>query len=260
MVDWAGENAGDLQAGRAGFCLGPDRRRSCAAGCKRQTARQPHARAGALHRPGKLCAWRRAGRRDRPGGDRAGHRSRRHRPLRHPVLRGAGRRGGGGLELRGAPAAWRKPSAPARSTIRARRAMSRARSSSASAASTPRSSARAAWRRCTMAMRATRQCGRIVCVGFYGAGDHQPRRGVLPQPAHAPGLAAGARMEQSGARNARRSTPRICRRWWRATLRPARSRRAASSAPRFHFGDAEHAVTLIADEPQRVIKVLLRHD
>jgi hypothetical protein len=26
------------------------------------------------------------------------------------------------------------------------------------------------------------------------------------------------------------------------------------------FRDAEHAVTLIADEPQRVVKVLLRHD
>jgi len=30
--------------------------------------------------------------------------------------------------------------------------------------------------------------------------------------------------------------------------------------PTLSFRDAEHAVTLIADEPQRVIKVLLRHD
>jgi hypothetical protein len=30
--------------------------------------------------------------------------------------------------------------------------------------------------------------------------------------------------------------------------------------PTLPFREAEHAVTLIADEPQRVVKVLLQHD
>lgn len=110
-----------------------------------------------------------------------------------------------------------------------------------------------------MSIRATRQCGRIVCVGFYGPGTlnlgeeffhnrltllaslpalswNNPVRG--PKPLYAKDL------QEMAARDfaAGKITPR------------------GILSPTLAFRDAEEAVKLIADEPQRVLKVLLRHD
>jgi|SRR5215470_672684 len=110
-----------------------------------------------------------------------------------------------------------------------------------------------------MAMRAARQCGRIVCVGFYGPGTinlgeeffhnrltllaslpaltwNNPVRG--PKPLYAKDL------QEMAARDfaAGKITPR------------------GILTPTLAFRDAEQAVRLIADEPQRVLKVLLTHD
>jgi len=110
-----------------------------------------------------------------------------------------------------------------------------------------------------MVIRAARQCGRVVCVGFYGPGTinlgeeffhnrltllaslpalswNNPVRG--PKPLYAKDLQEMA----AGDFAAGKITPR------------------GILSPTLAFRDAEEAVKLIADEPQRVLKVLLRHD
>jgi threonine dehydrogenase-like Zn-dependent dehydrogenase len=110
-----------------------------------------------------------------------------------------------------------------------------------------------------MAIRAARQCGRVVCVGFYGPGTinlgeeffhnrltllaslpaltwNNPVRGIKPLYAKD--------LQELAARDfaAGKITPR------------------GILSPTLAFRDAEQAVKLIADEPQRVLKVLLTHD
>jgi len=110
-----------------------------------------------------------------------------------------------------------------------------------------------------MAMRAARQCGRIVCVGFYGAGSinlgeefYHNRLTLLASlpaltwnnPVRGPKLLYAKDLQEMAARDfaAGKITPR------------------GILSPTLEFRDAEQAVKLIADQPQRVLKVLIRHD
>jgi threonine dehydrogenase-like Zn-dependent dehydrogenase len=110
-----------------------------------------------------------------------------------------------------------------------------------------------------MAIRATRQCGRIVCVGFYGPGSinlgeefyhnrhtllaslpaltwNNPVRGA--KPLYAKDLQAMAARDFAAGK---------------ITVRGMLS-------PTLAFRDAVEGVRLIGEEPQRVVKVLLTHD
>jgi threonine dehydrogenase-like Zn-dependent dehydrogenase len=111
----------------------------------------------------------------------------------------------------------------------------------------------------TLAMRAARQCGRIVCVGFYGAGPLN-----LGEEFFHNRLTLMASLPALSWNNPVRGTPPL----YAKDLQEIVTRDFAAGTitphgilnPTLSFRDAEHAVTLIADEPQRVIKVLLRHD
>jgi threonine dehydrogenase-like Zn-dependent dehydrogenase len=111
----------------------------------------------------------------------------------------------------------------------------------------------------TMAMRAARQCGRIVCVGFYGAGTLN-----LGEEFFHNRLTLMASLPALSWNNPVRGTPQL----YAKDLQEMVTRDFAAGTitprgilnPTLSFRDAEQAVTLIADEPQRVIKVLLRHD
>jgi threonine dehydrogenase-like Zn-dependent dehydrogenase len=111
----------------------------------------------------------------------------------------------------------------------------------------------------TMAMRAARQCGRIVCVGFYGAGPinlgEEFFHNRLTLMASLPALSWNNPVRGTPALYAKDLQEMVALDLAAGTITPR-----GILSPTLSFGDAEHAVTLIADEPQRVIKVLLRHD
>jgi threonine dehydrogenase-like Zn-dependent dehydrogenase len=111
----------------------------------------------------------------------------------------------------------------------------------------------------TMAMRAARQCGRIVCVGFYGAGainlGEEFFHNRLTLMASLPALSWNNPVRGTPALYAKDLQEMVALDLAAGTITPR-----GILSPTLSFGDAEHAVTLIADEPQRVIKVLLRHD
>jgi threonine dehydrogenase-like Zn-dependent dehydrogenase len=111
----------------------------------------------------------------------------------------------------------------------------------------------------TMAMRAARQCGRIVCVGFYGAGTlnlgEEFFHNRLTLMASLPALTWNNPVRETPPLYAKDLQEMVARDFAAGTITPG-----AVLSPTLSFRDAEHAVTLIADEPQRVIKVLLRHD
>jgi threonine dehydrogenase-like Zn-dependent dehydrogenase len=111
----------------------------------------------------------------------------------------------------------------------------------------------------TMAMRTARQCGRIVCVGFYGAGDlnlgEEFFHNRLTLLASLPALAWNNPVRGTPPLYAKDLQEMVARDFAAGTITPR-----GILNPTLAFGDAEHAVMLIADEPQRVVKVLLRHD
>jgi threonine dehydrogenase-like Zn-dependent dehydrogenase len=111
----------------------------------------------------------------------------------------------------------------------------------------------------TMAMRAARQCGRIVCVGFYGAGTlnlgEEFFHNRLTLMASLPALAWNNPVRGAPPLHANDLQEMVARDFARGTITPG-----GILSPTLSFCDAERAVTLIADEPQRVVKVLLRHD
>jgi threonine dehydrogenase-like Zn-dependent dehydrogenase len=111
----------------------------------------------------------------------------------------------------------------------------------------------------TTAMRAARQCGRIVCVGFYGAGTlnlgEEFFHNRLTLLASLPAFSWNNPVRGTSPLYAKDLQEMVARDFAVGTIT---SRGILS--PTVSFGDAEHAVTLIADEPQRVIKVLLRQD
>jgi threonine dehydrogenase-like Zn-dependent dehydrogenase len=111
----------------------------------------------------------------------------------------------------------------------------------------------------TLAMRAVRQCGRIVCVGFYGAGTlnlgEEFFHNRLTLMASLPALSWNNPVRGTPPLYAKDLQEMVARDFAAGTITPH-----GILNPTLSFRDAEHAVTLIADEPQRVIKVLLRHD
>lgn len=110
-----------------------------------------------------------------------------------------------------------------------------------------------------MAIRAARQCGRVVCVGFYGPGSLN-----LGEEFYHNRLTLLASLPAFSWNNPVRGTPPLYAKDLQETA--ARDFREGKITPRgilnptMAFRDAEHAVRLIAEEPQRVVKVLLRHD
>jgi threonine dehydrogenase-like Zn-dependent dehydrogenase len=110
-----------------------------------------------------------------------------------------------------------------------------------------------------MAMRAARQCGRIVCVGFYGAGalnlGEEFFHNRLTLMASLPALSWNNPVRGTPPLYARDLQEMVARDFAAGTITPR-----GILSPTLSFRDAEDSVTLIADEPQRVIKVLLRHD
>jgi threonine dehydrogenase-like Zn-dependent dehydrogenase len=111
----------------------------------------------------------------------------------------------------------------------------------------------------TMAMRATRQCGRVVCVGFYGAGTinlgEEFFHNRLTLMASLPALSWNNPVRGTPPLYAKDLQEMVVHDFAAGTITPG-----GILSPTLSFRDAERAVTLIADEPQRVVKVLLRHD
>jgi len=112
-----------------------------------------------------------------------------------------------------------------------------------------------------MAIRATRQCGRVVCVGFYGT-DHNPIN--LGAEFYHNRLTLLASLPAYSWNNPVRSTPPLyAKDLQEMSARDFRERKITPVGildPIMPFHEAERAITLIADEPQRVVKVLLKHD
>src|SRR5262245_16108976 len=110
-----------------------------------------------------------------------------------------------------------------------------------------------------MAIRATRQCGRIVCVGFYGPGSinlsEEFYHNRLTLLASLPALTWNNPVRGTKPLYAKDLQEMAVRDFAAGKLTPR-----GILAPTLAFRDAEQAVELIADEPQRVLKVLIRHD
>ena len=110
-----------------------------------------------------------------------------------------------------------------------------------------------------MAIRATRQCGRIVCVGFYGPGSinlsEEFYHNRLTLLASLPALTWNNPVRGTKPLYAKDLQAMAARDFAAGKLTPR-----GILAPTLAFRDAEQAVELIADEPQRVLKVLVQHD
>jgi threonine dehydrogenase-like Zn-dependent dehydrogenase len=111
----------------------------------------------------------------------------------------------------------------------------------------------------TLAMRTARQCGRIVCVGFYGAGylnlGEEFFHNRLTLLASLPALSWNNPVRGTSPLYAKDLQEMVARDFAAGTITPR-----GILNPTLAFGDAEQAVRLIADEPHRLVKVLLRHD
>jgi threonine dehydrogenase-like Zn-dependent dehydrogenase len=111
------------------------------------------------------------------------------------------------------------------------------------------------------AIRATRQCGRVVCVGYYGTGDTGINLGEefyhnrLTLLASLPAQAWGNPVRGTPPLYTKDLQELIVRDFRQGTITPE-----GLFDPVLSFEQAERAVKLIADEPQNVIKVLLSHD
>src|SRR5215510_14894094 len=110
-----------------------------------------------------------------------------------------------------------------------------------------------------VAIRAARQCGRIVCVGFYGSGTinlgEEFFHNRLTLLASLPALAWNNPVRGTTPLYAKDLQAMAAHDFAAGKLTPR-----GILAPTLAFRDAEQAVELIADEPQRVLKVLIRHD
>jgi 2-desacetyl-2-hydroxyethyl bacteriochlorophyllide A dehydrogenase len=110
-----------------------------------------------------------------------------------------------------------------------------------------------------MSIRATRQCGRIVCVGFYGPGTinmgEEFYHNRLTLLASLPALSWNNPVRGAKPLYAKDLQEMAAHDFAAGKITPR-----GILSPMLAFRDAEQAVKLIADEPQRVLKVLLRHD
>ena len=111
-----------------------------------------------------------------------------------------------------------------------------------------------------LAIRASRQCGRVVCAGFYGPGDSSLNLGEeffhnrITLLASLPALAWNNPV--------RGSRPLYAKDLQEMAARDFREKRITPDGilnPVMPFHEAARAVELIADEPERVVKVLLKH-
>jgi threonine dehydrogenase-like Zn-dependent dehydrogenase len=112
-----------------------------------------------------------------------------------------------------------------------------------------------------LAMRATRQCGRVVCIGFYGANDGPLN---LAEEFFHNRITLLASLPAFAWNNPTRGTrPLYAKDLQEMTARDFRQGKIKPNGildPTLPFRDAERAVKMIADEPERVVKVVLRHD
>jgi 2-desacetyl-2-hydroxyethyl bacteriochlorophyllide A dehydrogenase len=109
------------------------------------------------------------------------------------------------------------------------------------------------------AIRAVRQCGRVVCVGFYQPGElnlgEEFFHNRLTLLASLPSLAWSNPVRGEAALHANDLQAITA-----SDLREGKITPDGILDPIIRFEDAERAVALIADEPGRVVKVLLTHD
>jgi threonine dehydrogenase-like Zn-dependent dehydrogenase len=112
----------------------------------------------------------------------------------------------------------------------------------------------------TLAIRATRQCGRVVCVGFQGAGEDIH----LGEEFYHNRLTLLASLPALSWNNPTRGTPPLYAKDLQAmNIRDFAAGKITADGlldPVLPFRDAERAVALIAEAPERVIKVMLTHD
>jgi threonine dehydrogenase-like Zn-dependent dehydrogenase len=111
------------------------------------------------------------------------------------------------------------------------------------------------------AIRATRQCGRVVCIGFYGPGDGSLNLGEeffhnrITLLASLPAVAWNNPVRGPRPLYARHLQDMAAQDFRAGKITPD-----GMLQPTMPFRDAVAAVKLIADAPERVIKVLLEHD
>ncbi len=110
------------------------------------------------------------------------------------------------------------------------------------------------------AIRATRQCGRVVCVGFYGPADARLDLGAeffhnrITLIASLPALAWGNPVRSAPPLYAKDLQHQVIADFAAGTLTEG-----GILDPILPFEEAEHAVTLIAEAPERVVKTAIRH-
>jgi len=111
----------------------------------------------------------------------------------------------------------------------------------------------------SMAIRTTRQCGRVVCIGFYSPGQIN-----LGEEFFHNRITLLASLPALAWNNPVRGEPPLYAKDLQSMA--ARDFRAGviTSAgiidPIMRFEEADRAAALIADAPERVVKILLRHD
>ena len=111
------------------------------------------------------------------------------------------------------------------------------------------------------AIRAVRQCGRVVCIGFYGPGDGNINLGEeffhnrITLLASLPAFGWGNPV--------RGKRPLYAKDLQKMTMSDFSKRKITADgifAPIMPFSEADRAVRLIADSPQQVVKVLIKHE
>jgi threonine dehydrogenase-like Zn-dependent dehydrogenase len=111
-----------------------------------------------------------------------------------------------------------------------------------------------------MAIRSARQCGRVVCVGFYGPGDARLNLGEeffhnrISLLASLPALNWNNPTRGEPALYAEDLQSRVIADFEQGRLSPE-----GMLDPVLSFSEAERAVRLIADAPETVLKAALRH-
>ncbi|HEY7608629.1 MAG TPA: zinc-binding dehydrogenase [Alphaproteobacteria bacterium] len=112
-----------------------------------------------------------------------------------------------------------------------------------------------------LAIRAARQCGRVVCVGFYGPADARLNLGEeffhnrISLLASLPALSWDNPVRGEHPLRAKDLQELAARDLAAGTIVPE-----GILAPTVSFAEAGRAVEMIAAEPERVIKVLVKHD
>src|SRR5262245_30342686 len=110
-----------------------------------------------------------------------------------------------------------------------------------------------------LAMRAVRQCGRVVCIGFYGPGTVNLREEFFHNR-----ITLLASLPAFAWNNPTRGTPPLHAKnlqdMTACDFRQGKIKPQGILNPTLPFHEAERAVRVIADEPERVVKVVLEHD